>query len=401
MKIGIIRETMSHEDPRVALTPLDARKLMDHYTGLEIVVQSSPKRIFSNQEYEQLHIPVVEEVDDCDCLIGVKEVAIRSIIPGKKYLFFAHVAKQQTKQQRYFRELIRKKITLIDYEYLIDTHRRRIIAFGYWAGIAGCYYAIHALMKKLGFDELPKTDELDDISTFNELLQSGNFPPIKFLISGSGQTSKGAEQVLHSAGIRKISPQKFLQANTKPVYTIVRREHHIVDQEGKAYRKQEYQNQPENYHSILNRFAACADVYLACHYWEQGYPVFLNSDDLRINNHSLKVVADISCDIPGPLACTLRESSHDEPYYDYDPEKACIAPAFSSEKNLTVMSIGNLPAKLPRVASIHFSSILHREILPSLISNEHSPIIDRATILDQGKLTAHFNYLYKYQNQPK
>ncbi|MBN2806632.1 MAG: hypothetical protein JXR22_08225 [Prolixibacteraceae bacterium] len=401
MKIGIIRETLRQGDPRVALTPMHARRLMDQFPGLEIVAQASDKRIFSNQEYEQFHIPVQEKVDDCDCLIGVKEVALRSIIPGKTYLFFAHVAKQQIKQQGYFKELAQKQITLIDYEYLMDKHRRRIIAFGYWAGIAGCYYAIHALMKKLGLGELPETDALDDIYGFRDLLQSGKFPPVKFLISGSGQTAKGVEQVLRNTGILKVSPAKFLKTSNQAVYTIVGREHHIVNREGKPYRKKEYQHQPDQYRSLLNRFAACADVYLACHYWEPGFPVFLNADDLRQCNHALKVVADISCDIPGPIACTLRESTHLEPYYDYDPDKACEVPAFSSEKNLTVMAIANLPAKLPREASIHFSSILHREILPYLIRNEHTPIIEHATILDQGKLTSHFYYLYNYLNQTK
>lgn len=398
MKIGIIRESMRYEDPRVALTPAHARRLMDQFPGLEIVVQSSSKRIFNDHEYLQFHIPVVKNVDDCDLLIGVKEVAIQKIIPGKKYLFFAHVAKQQSKQIRYFQELSKKGITLIDYEYLKDEKRRRIIAFGYWAGIAGCYYAIHALTKKLGLSELPDADELDDISMFQELLNARNFPSLKFLITGTGRTAKGAEHVLRNLGVQKVSPENFLLAASKPVYTLLKRVHHIVDQNGRPYAKLEFQKQKTAFHSILNTYAASANVYLACHYWEPGFPIFLNNEDLK-TNQVLKIIADISCDIPGPLASSLRESTHAAPYYDYDPETNCEKDPFSSEKHITIMAISNLPAQLPREASIHFSTLLHREILPYIIKNERSAMIDEATILNQGKLTKQFSYLYNYLNQ--
>ena len=402
MKIGILRETKKKDDQRVAFTPVHARNLIDQFPSLQIVAQPSETRIFSNSEYLEMGIELNEDLSDCDLLLGVKEVDIKNVIPGKKYLFFAHVAKQQDKKQLYLKKLASKDITLIDYEYLKDEHKNRIVSFGFWAGIAGCHYAIHALLKKIGMAENFSDTTSDSNFEFdNQLKRNYQLPPVKFMITGSGETSNGVVHILQKSGVKNVAPEDFHLTFQGPVFTILKRQHHIVRHDGQAYSKKEYQRHPELYYSILNQFAAHADVYLACHYWEPKFPKFLVPDDLIKNEFNIKIIADISCEIDGPIASTIRESTHHNPYYDYDPINKCEALPFSSNSNITVMAIGNLPSAFPRKASTHFSELLSHHVLPSFIKNVNNEMIEKATILKKGKLTSHFSYLYNYLNQSK
>ncbi|MFA9391947.1 MAG: hypothetical protein ACERKD_19215 [Prolixibacteraceae bacterium] len=398
MKIGILRETTHSNDPRVALTPRHAQVLLERFPSLQIVVQPSNRRIFSNKEYLEAGIEMNEDISACDILLGVKEVSLNTIIQGKNYLFFAHVAKKQTKNQTYFQGLSQKKITLIDYEYLVDDKKQRIIAFGYWAGITGCYYATLALLKKISPLEI-KTDSFYSIlKQWNELTDQIELPPVKFLITGSGQSAKGASKTLEKLGVLAVKPEDFHRCFTKPVFTVLKRKHHMVHKQNRPYSKQEYQLHPELFQSELKQIIGLADVYLACHYWEKQFPKFLLREDFLQKPMNLKVIADITCDVNGSVASTIRESTHKKPFYDYNPESSAEEEAFSSESNITVMAIGNLPALIAREASIHFSELLTKEIIPKLLSNETEELIAKATILKDGKLSSHFLYLYDYLN---
>lgn len=398
MKIGILRETTRPNDPRVALTPLHAKHLLDLFPSIALVVQPSERRIFSNNDYLKFGIELNENLSDCDVLIGVKEVSQETIIPEKKYLFFAHVAKKQLKSKVYFQELAKKKITLIDYEYLKDEKKQRIISFGYWAGIAGSYYATLALLKKLEKLEINTTSFDAILQQCKEISGNVEMPVAKFLITGSGQSARGAWKTLEKMGVLFVQPEDFIRPSNVPVYTVLKRQHHMVHTQNLPYSKKEYQLHPELFRSELNKMVRHADVYLACHYWEKRFPKFLTREDLSEKPMQLKVVADITCDVNGSIASTLRESTHKQPYYDYNPVTASEEEAFSSTSNITVMAIGNLPALVAKEASNHFSEIMLKQILPALISEEHSALIERATILKAGKLTSHFNYLYDFLN---
>src|SRR5512142_3384252 len=91
LKVGILREAKNPPDRRVPLTPPQVVTLQEMYPHVEFYVQPSDHRAYTNDEYEYLNIPLKEDLRDCDILLGVKEVDKRTFIPGKTYLFFAHV----------------------------------------------------------------------------------------------------------------------------------------------------------------------------------------------------------------------------------------------------------------------------------------------------------------------
>ena len=110
----------------------------------------------------------------------------------------------------------------------------------------------------------------------------------------------------------------------------------------------------------------------------------------------IRVIADISCDLNGPIPSTLRISTIEEPFYDFDPFESCEKPAFSDERNITVMAVDNLPNELPREASNSFGRVLIEKIFPNLVYGDEDEMIKRATITENGKLSPRYRYLNEF-----
>ena len=120
MKIGLLKETKSPVDNRVALSPKQVAKLNNTYKKSQIVVQSSDIRAFSDEEYRKEGVEVVDNVEDCDILFGIKEVNISNLIPNKHYFFFGHIAKMQPYNRPLLQTMLNNNLTFTDYEYLVD-----------------------------------------------------------------------------------------------------------------------------------------------------------------------------------------------------------------------------------------------------------------------------------------
>ncbi|MGB5988979.1 MAG: hypothetical protein WBG43_04505 [Marinifilaceae bacterium] len=153
--IGVLRETKTPIDRRVALTPQQGLLLLRSYPDVSIFIQPSDIRCYSDAEYRDAGFFLTEDLRDCDILIGVKEVEISTLIPNKSYLFFSHTAKKQTYNRKLLQEILKQNINLIDYEYLIDKKGDRLVAFGYWAGVIGAYKAVRAIGLRTGKFQLP------------------------------------------------------------------------------------------------------------------------------------------------------------------------------------------------------------------------------------------------------
>ena len=128
MKIGVIRERKNPPDNRVPLSPDVCVSLIKK--GIEVVVESSPDRCFSDEEYQQSGVKITNDVSDCNVLMGVKEVPIENLIPNKTYFFFSHTIKEQPHNRKLLQAILKKKIRMIDYEVLTDATGKRVIAFG-------------------------------------------------------------------------------------------------------------------------------------------------------------------------------------------------------------------------------------------------------------------------------
>src|SRR5687767_13594418 len=167
IRIGLIREEKIPEDNRVALTPAQCKWIQKNNTHIKIFVQSSATRCFLDREYQLAGAEVLDNVDDCEFLLGIKEVPPEKLVAGKTYLFFSHTKKKQPHNRELLQTILAKKIRLIDYECLEHEDGQRIIGFGFFAGIVGSHNGMMAYGERTG---LYKLERVFKQKSFRELI---------------------------------------------------------------------------------------------------------------------------------------------------------------------------------------------------------------------------------------
>jgi len=398
VKVGILRETKNPPDRRVPLTPPQIVAIEELYPFVEFLVQPSDYRCYTNDEYEYLDIPLKEDLHDCDILMGVKEVDRRTLIPDKTYLFFAHVAKKQSQNREMFCEMSEKNISLIDYEYLTTDKGDRVVAFGRWAGIVGAYNGLRARgirTNRFRLKPACQCRDLDEMWAGLRLIELK--PDLKILITGKGRVSNGALETLNICNIVQVGPEEYLNREFDvPVVCQIGPEHYTRHKGKQQYSFNYFSRHPGEYESAFLPYARITDILITGHYWDPGSPVFFTKDDMKSSDFRISVIADISCDINGPIPSTIRTTTISDPFYGYNPFLEKEEPAFTRPTNITVMSIDNLPGELPRDASLDFGKQLMQNALHDLLANPGSLMLERATILKNGKLPPRFAYLEDY-----
>lgn len=397
LKLGIIREGKNPPDKRVPFTPLQAEEIEQRFTHMKVVVQKSSVRCFTDSEYEKLAIEVADNLEHCDVLMGIKEVPVDELIPGKTYLFFSHTIKKQPYNKKLLQEVLKKKIRLIDYETLTDRLGNRLVAFGRFAGIVGAYNGLLTYGKKNNAFTLRRAFDCFDVNDLKLELRKVKLPPVKIILTGAGRVGKGAMETLDTAGVRKISPHDFLtQTYNEPVYVQLGSADYHVRKEGGSFNREEFHKNPERYASDFLKFTKVADILMAGAFWNPKAPVLFTREQMQLPDFRIKIIADITCDIGGSIPSTKKASTIAEPIYDYNPVLDSIELPLSNEKFVTVMAVDNLPCELPRSSSEEFGRDLIDKILPLFLNDDPDTILQRATIAKGGELTDTFMYLSDY-----
>ncbi len=395
MKIALIQETKHPVDNRVALTPEQMAMLQRDYPNDRFVVQSSNLRAYNDDQYRAAGIPVVEDVADCDVLMGIKEVKLDCLLPRKHYFFFGHFAKMQAYNLPLVKTLMERKITFTDYEYLVDEKGQRVCAFGWWAGVVGVYYTLRGYGLRHHLYELPPADRTFTLEGIVRLLKNTPLPHIKLVVTGAGRVSQGAQHLLREIGALHIDEETFLQdkAVETLAYCVADVDRLVKRTDGGAFSWDDFTRHPQEYRSDFMRWGRAADALLCAHFWAPDAPVYLSEADLADPTLRIRMIGDVTCDIRGSVKSTLRASTHDAPYYDYNPATQEEEEAFSSPSNITVMAVDTCPNALALDSSAYFGDALLPHVLRPLLNRTASPVIDGATILREGKLTPKFDYL--------
>ncbi|MDJ0600035.1 MAG: NAD(P)-dependent oxidoreductase [Crocosphaera sp.] len=397
MKVGIIREEKNPPDSRVPLTPEQCQYLMHINQDLDIVIHKSEKRCFFDQEYRERGICVVEDVSDCDILLGVKEVPIKVLLPNKTYLFFSHTHKKQPYNRKLLQTILQKKIRLIDYECLCDQEGKRVIAFGHWAGVVGAHNAILAWGKRYQSFALKPMHQCHDFAEAETYYKNLQLPNFKIVITGDGRVSNGAATVLDLMNIKQVSPQDFLnQQFAYPVYTKLSVQDMYYKKGENIFDESHYYEHPEEYDSIFQPYPKVSDIMINGIYWEKGVPVFFTKEDIKKDDFNIKVIADITCDIApdASIPCTIRPSTIADPIYGYDPYLETEIKAFQPQ-GIDIMAVDNLPNELPRDASEDFGNQLINQVWDEL-KKPDSQMIYNATIAMDGQLNKPYEYLQDF-----
>lgn len=398
MKIGIIREGKTPPDRRVPLSPEQCKQISQQYPGVEIQVQKSPIRAFSDDEYQDKGLLLVDDLNACDVIFGVKEVNIEDLIPNKHFFFFSHTIKKQPYNRALLNAILEKNIQLTDYEVLTEENGSRLIGFGRYAGIVGCYNAFLTYGLKSNRYELKPAHRCEDRVELEQEIKKIDLPSdFKLVLTGFGRVGHGAREVLSLISINEVSADNFLKGeHSSPVFTQLNVDDYNERADGSPFNRSAFYKNGSGHISTFDRYLGASDMYIPCHFWKEGSPFIFTREDLKSPEVRLKVVADISCDIDGPVASTIRPSTIADPIYGYDPisEKEVD---FRNENAIAVMAVDNLPCELPKDASEDFGNELIRHILPCLLGEDPTDVIARATeTTKEGKLSPYFSYLQDY-----
>jgi hypothetical protein len=396
MKFAIIKERKNPPDRRVVFSPEKLAEAQLLFPHAKFIVESSDIRVFPDAAYRKAGFTVTDDVSDADVMIGVKEVPIDNLIPNKKYFFFSHTIKKQSYNRKLLQAILDKNIELFDHETIVKKSGARLIGFGRYAGLVGAYNGFRALGLRDGLFKLPKVETLKDLNDVKSELDKIKLPNIKILLSGTGKVALGAQEILDHLKIKEISDALYLTSKfTEPVYCMIDVMEYNKRKDGKVGNKFEFYKDPSGYESNFMPYAKETGMFIAGHFYGNNAPYLFSSKDAKSPSFKINLVADISCDIDGPVASTIKPSTIADPFYGYDAitEKEV---AFDAPNAITVMAVDNLPCELPKDASEGFGDMFLENVIPAFFNNDERGILKRAKITQNGKLTARFSYLQDF-----
>ena len=398
IRIGLIREGKVPPDSRVALSPSQAARL-DASPEFDVVVQPSPGRCFDDSEYAEAGVRLQEDLGDRDVLIGVKEVPVAQLIPGKTYFFFSHTHKEQAYNRGLLQAVLDEGVRLIDYELLADEKGARYIAFGRFAGMVGAHHGLRAWGLRSSHYDLPQMNTFTGYEAAKGAYAKTDFGELRVVVTGTGRVGQGAVEVLADAGFRQLSTTEFLTAaGVGAVFTQVGVDDYVnpTGRPKAPVDKAEFYAHPGRYESNFLRFTRVADVMVHGIFWDSRAPAMFTTELMSDEDFRIRVISDVTCDIAPvtSIPATLRASTIAQPYFGFDPERGEETAAFA-EGSVTMCTIDNLPNEMPRDASVAFGEMFLRHIAGEL-TLANSALLERATIAQGGDLTVPFSYLRSF-----
>ncbi len=396
MKFAIIKERKNPPDRRVVFSPKALHEFKTQFPKAEFVVESSDIRVFKDSEYEKYGFTVSNDVSDADVMLGVKEVPKDALIPNKKYFFFSHTIKKQPYNRELLKVMLDKNIEMFDHETIVRENNSRLIGFGRYAGLVGAYNGFRALGLRDGLFNLPKVESLADLDAVKVELDKIKLPNIKILLTGTGKVAKGAKEILDHLKIKEISDALYLTSEfTEPVYCMADVMEYNKRTDGKAGDKYAFYKDPSGYESNFMPYAKQTDYFIAGHFYGDGAPYLFTREDAKQAEFKINLVADVSCDIDGPVASTIRPSTIADPFYGYDPKTESEV-AYDAKDCITMMAVDNLPCELPKDASEGFGDTFLEHVIPAFYNNDNYGVLARAKMTENGKLTDRYTYLQDY-----
>ena len=394
-RIGLIREGKVPADNRVALTPAQCKWIHKNSNEVQVVAQRSEGRCFSDREYLLAGVELRENLDDCDILMGIKEVPISQLIPKKTYLFFSHTKKMQPHNQGLLKAVLEKGITLVDYECLEHEDGQRIIGFGFFAGVVGAHNGMMAYGKRTGLFNL---DRVYKQRSFRELIHTYfglRLPNVKIAVTGSGRVAHGILEVMNLMGIHEVEPDEYLRRRfSYPVYTQLKGADLYMHRKTGQYNRSDFHEHPEEYGCKFSVYTEQTDILMNGVYWDKNVPRLFEKEAVRSDRFIIQTIADITDDANGSVPINCGDQTIEDPVYGID-RKTLEKTAPYLPDSIDLMAVGNLPNELPRDASRYFGEQLIKHVLEDLVGNG-SDIIRRATMVKNGELTEPFAYLKEY-----
>ncbi|WP_405223354.1 NAD(P)-dependent oxidoreductase [Dokdonia sp. Asnod1-B02] len=396
MKFAIIKERKNPPDRRVVFSPEKLAEAREQFEDASFVVEASDIRVFPDMAYTINGFDVEEDVSDADVMIGVKEVPMEALVPNKKYFFFSHTIKKQPYNRDLLKAILDKNIEMYDHEVITKANGARLIGFGRYAGLVGAYNGFRLLGLRDGLFELPKVETLLDLEAVKSQLDKIKLPAIKICLSGSGKVARGAQEILDHLKIKEVTDHAYLNEEfSEPVYCTIDVLEYNKRIDGTEGSRLEFYKDPSGYESDFMKYAKVTDYFIAGHFYGDGAPYLFTREDAKHPEFKINLVADVSCDIDGPVASTIRPSTIADPFYGYNPATE-QEDDYNKDGVIAMMAVDNLPCELPKDASEGFGEMFLKHVIPAFFNGDKTGLLDRARMTQDGKLTERYSYLQDY-----
>jgi len=409
--IGIRREDKNRWERRAPLTPEHVAELTRH--GVAVAVEPSPLRIFPDEAYRAAGARILNDLSPCPVVVGVKEIPLARLNPNTAYFFFAHVTKGQPGNMPMLRRLMELGSTLVEYEKIVDERGRRLVFFGRHAGFAGMLDTLATLGRRLRWEGIDSpfasfklAHEYTDLEEAHAKLarvagaiRRDGVPealhPLVIGFTGSGNASKGAQEIFDQLPYEEILPEDLPSLFTNEdlprniLYKVV------------FTRK-------DRFGSAMARHLGYLTALVNGIYWEPGHPRVVALDDLRALFSGdaaprLRVIGDITCDLHGSIEANVKITTPGDPVYVYDVASGAAVGGVAG-RGPVILAVDNLPCELPVDASQHFGDALLR-FLPALTRCDWEQAFEtldlmeeirRAVVVHRGRLTPKYAYLERH-----
>lgn len=432
-KIGIRKEDKSLWERRSPLIPSHVKELIQK-NKLDIDIQSSHHRIFSDEDFTREGARIVDSLRDCPVIFAIKEIPLSFFERDKVYIFFSHTIKGQTKNMPMLKKMFDLKCTLIDYERIIDENGQRLVFFGQQAGQVGMVDTLWALGQRSAaqgiqnhFSSIKPAFKYPSLVAVKEEIAAvgwaiknrGLNPSLVPLVcgfAGYGHVSKGAQEIFSLLPVEELLPGEIEELfdtqsfASDRLYKVVFKEEHMVEliDKQQGFDLQDYYDNPVKYRSVFEKYLPYLTILVNCIYWALQYPrlvsyKFLNRLWTGVEPPRLQVIGDISCDVEGAIECTVKTTSQDNPVFVFDPVGGKIVDGYEG-RGVVILATDNLPAELPLESSIFFSQAL-KPLVPAIAAADFSgsfdkctlpPSLKKAVILYRGEFTPAYEYMNNY-----
>lgn len=431
-RVGIRAEDKNQWERRAPLTPDHVRELVALH-DLAVSVQPMPRRVFADQDYADAGARLDPDLTGCRVVLGVKEIPAHRVLPGRTYVIFPHVTKEQPASRDMLRRMMQLGCTLVDYEQIVDRRGKRLVFFGRHAGYAGMLDTLWALGQRLAaegwftpFEHLRRAHQyatleeaMQHVARIGDHVRHVGLPvglrPIVAAFTGSGNVARGAQEIYDRLPFTELDPSELLVLEENRDFprhavfkTVLGRSDRYRRREGGQFDDRELQAHPERYESALGDLLPHVTLLVHGAYWAPGQPAIVTREHLlgllrRDPQPKLRVIGDITCDVDGSVASTVRPTDPGAPVYVYDPVAGEGTPGVHGSGFVT-MAVDNLPTELPADASEHFGDSLVR-FVPPLARCDWSadfedldlpPELSRAVVVHRGSLTPRYAHLAAY-----
>lgn len=427
--LAIRAEDKNIWERRTPLIPDHVHELVSEH-GIRVMVEPSSLRVFPDQAFASAGAVLVADPAEAEVIIGVKEVPTEKISPDRIYLYFSHTIKGQPGNMPMLRRIIESGSTLLDYERIVDDSGRRLIFFGNFAGDAGAVDILWLIGQELhrrgvvsplsevrqALTYASLSEAKEKIAAIGRAIGQSGFPPMlnPFVVGlfGYGNVSKGAQEIFDLFPVRRIDPEDlpgFIQAaqfDPGTMYLSIFQERHMVRSKSRAaFDLQEYYRFPERYEAVTEPFLPYFKLIVNAVYWTERYPRFVTKDMVRrlweaSPQPPFLAIADLSCDLNGSIELTVKSTDPGNPAFKFQPLSGTISDNLNDD-GIIILAVDNLPCEFAYDASFFFGSLLKTFIPPLLAADFSQPLdktglppeLQRAVIVQRGKLTPAFAYL--------